>query len=136
MVVVSEYFVHFSSLFCRKPTNLLLHNSTHAILRSFITKLFQNLDSILFYYLVTDSKNNNVLNGGCTSKRKADTDDSSKAKHAKIDRETKPFNRLLEGVTFAISGYQNPSRGELRSKACAMGAKYRPDWDNTCTHLM
>lgn len=91
----------------------------------------------MFYYLGTDSKNNNnVLNGGSTSKRKADTDDSSKAKHAKIDRETKPFNRLLEGVTFAISGYQNPSRGELRSKACAMGAKYRPDWDNTCTHLM
>lgn len=88
------------------------------------------------YFLVTDSKNNNVLNGGSTSKRKANTNDSCNAKHAKLDRETKPFNRLLEGVTFAISGYQNPWRGELRSNACAMGAKYRPDWDNTCTHLM
>lgn len=85
--------------------------------------------------MVIENKNTTALNGS-TSKRKADADDSSKAKYARIDTETKPFNRLLQGVTFAMSGYQNPLRGELRSKACAMGAKYRPDWDNTCTHLM
>lgn len=48
----------------------------------------------------------------------------------------KPFHKLLEGVVFAFSGYVNPERGTLRQKALDMGAKYRPDWDRTCTHLM
>lgn len=48
----------------------------------------------------------------------------------------KPFNRLLEDVVFVISGYQNPFRAELRSKAMQMGAKYKADWDSSCTHLM
>lgn len=48
----------------------------------------------------------------------------------------KPFNQLMGGVVFAISGFQNPYRSDLRNKALAMGAKYRPDWDNTCTHLL
>lgn len=48
----------------------------------------------------------------------------------------KPFNRLLEDVVFVISGYQNPLRSELRSKALQMGAKYKVDWNSTCTHLM
>lgn len=49
---------------------------------------------------------------------------------------TKPFNELFKGVTIVISGIQNPDRSELRTKALEMGAKYKPDWDNTCTHLM
>lgn len=48
----------------------------------------------------------------------------------------KPFHKLLEGVVFAFSGYVNPERGNLRQKATDMGAKYRPDWDSSCTHLM
>lgn len=48
----------------------------------------------------------------------------------------KPFNQLLQGVSFAFSGYVNPERGILRQKAIDMGAKYRPDWDSSCTHLM
>lgn len=48
----------------------------------------------------------------------------------------KPFRKLLEGVVLTISGIQNPERGNLRSKALEMGAKYRGDWDNTCTHLI
>ncbi|CRK94282.1 CLUMA_CG007797, isoform A [Clunio marinus] len=48
----------------------------------------------------------------------------------------KPFEKLLEGVTFAFSGYVNPERGILRQKAIDMGAKYRSDWDNNCTHLI
>lgn len=48
----------------------------------------------------------------------------------------KPFNKLLEGVVFAFSGYVNPERGILRQKALDMGAKYRSDWDSSCTHLM
>lgn len=48
----------------------------------------------------------------------------------------KPFHKLLEGVVFAFSGYVNPERGILRQKALDMGAKYRPDWDTSCSHLM
>lgn len=48
----------------------------------------------------------------------------------------KPFKKLLEGVVLTISGIQNPERGTLRSKALEMGAKYRGDWDDTCTHLI
>lgn len=49
---------------------------------------------------------------------------------------SKPFNKLLDGVIFAFSGYVNPERGILRQKALDMGAKYKPDWDRNCTHLM
>lgn len=47
-----------------------------------------------------------------------------------------PFNRLMDGVVFVLSGFQNPFRGELREKALEMGAKYRPDWTPDSTHLM
>ncbi|CAL1529946.1 unnamed protein product [Lymnaea stagnalis] len=48
----------------------------------------------------------------------------------------KVFSRLMEGVVFVLSGFQNPQRGELRDKALEMGAKYRPDWGRGCTHLI
>lgn len=47
-----------------------------------------------------------------------------------------PFNRILGGVVFVLSGFQNPFRGELREKAIEMGAKYRPDWTPDSTHLI
>ncbi|KAL1258549.1 hypothetical protein QQF64_009126, partial [Cirrhinus molitorella] len=47
-----------------------------------------------------------------------------------------PFNRILEGVVFVLSGFQNPFRGDLRDKALAMGARYRPDWTPDSTHLI
>ncbi|XP_033837040.1 DNA repair protein XRCC1 [Periophthalmus magnuspinnatus] len=47
-----------------------------------------------------------------------------------------PFNRIMEGVVFVLSGFQNPFRGELREKALEMGAKYRPDWTPDATHLI
>lgn len=46
------------------------------------------------------------------------------------------FNRIMEGVVFVLSGFQNPFRGELREKAIEMGAKYRPDWTPDATHLI
>lgn len=46
------------------------------------------------------------------------------------------FNEFLKGVNFAISGFQNPSRGEIRQKALDMGARYHGDWSSTCTHLV
>ena len=46
------------------------------------------------------------------------------------------FNEFLKGVHFAISGFQNPLRGEIRQKALDMGARYHGDWSSTCTHLV
>ncbi|XP_066575573.1 DNA repair protein XRCC1 isoform X2 [Amia ocellicauda] len=50
--------------------------------------------------------------------------------------ERQEFSHLLEGTIFVLSGFQNPFRAELRDKALAMGAKYRPDWTPDCTHLI
>ena len=41
-----------------------------------------------------------------------------------------------DGVTFALSGFKNPLRGELRDKGLALGAMYKPQWEKGCTHLM
>ncbi|KAF6736579.1 DNA repair protein XRCC1 [Oryzias melastigma] len=46
------------------------------------------------------------------------------------------FNKIMEGVVFVLSGFQNPFRGELREKALEMGAKYKPDWTPDSTHLI
>merc|ERR1711874_443586 len=51
-------------------------------------------------------------------------------------RKTAKFGKLLDGVVFTISGFQNPLRGEIRGKALEMGARYRGDWDKDCTHLI
>ncbi|KAJ9584604.1 hypothetical protein L9F63_021046 [Diploptera punctata] len=48
----------------------------------------------------------------------------------------KPFDHLLEDVVLVISGYQNPLRSNLRTMALEMGARYRSDWDSSCTHLI
>ncbi|XP_022901738.2 DNA repair protein XRCC1 [Onthophagus taurus] len=54
----------------------------------------------------------------------------------KAKKRSLPYQELLKGVVFTISGIQNPERGNLRSMALSIGAKYRPDWDNNCTHLI
>ncbi|CAD5178601.1 unnamed protein product [Musa acuminata subsp. malaccensis] len=46
------------------------------------------------------------------------------------------FSKLLEGVVFALSGFVNPERATLRSKALEMGAEYQPDWTSDCTILV
>ncbi|XP_077077775.1 DNA repair protein XRCC1 [Siphateles boraxobius] len=46
------------------------------------------------------------------------------------------FNRIMEGVVFVLSGFQNPFRAELRDKALAMGGRYKPDWTPDSTHLI
>ncbi|EDW26719.1 GL14681 [Drosophila persimilis] len=61
------------------------------------------------------------------------------AKKLKIKESTiqyRPFNQLLRGVVLVISGIQNPDRADLRSKATAMGARYKADWESGCTHLI
>lgn len=64
--------------------------------------------------------------------------DKPKVKRTKSDisGQSKPFHKLLEGVAFVMSGFQNPFRGELRDKAIEMGAVYKPDWKKGCTHLI
>lgn len=47
-----------------------------------------------------------------------------------------PLAKLLDGVVFALSGFKNPFRGELREKALEMGALYQADWNPSCTHLV
>ncbi|XP_018579440.1 DNA repair protein XRCC1 [Anoplophora glabripennis] len=78
-----------------------------------------------------DSKNNN---------RKRKTNDEivkrNGKKKTKREEKTKPFAQLLEGVILVISGIQNPDRSNLRAQALSMGARYKSDWDNTCTHLI
>lgn len=46
------------------------------------------------------------------------------------------LQEVMKGVVFALSGFVNPERSELREKALEMGAKYHTDWTSDCTHLM
>lgn len=43
---------------------------------------------------------------------------------------------VFDGVIFALSGFQNPLRSQIRDKGIKLGAKYRPDWTDDCTHLV
>ncbi|ELR12347.1 BRCA1 C Terminus (BRCT) domain containing protein [Acanthamoeba castellanii str. Neff] len=61
---------------------------------------------------------------------------NEKAKEEKKADESVPLNKLLAGVTFVISGIQNPQRADIRDKATKMGAKYQQNWDNRATHLI
>ncbi|TMW46146.1 hypothetical protein DOY81_008770 [Sarcophaga bullata] len=58
------------------------------------------------------------------------------AKKLKMTTNFTSFNQLLKGVVLVISGVQNPTRSDIRNKALAMGAKYKADWDSSCTHLI
>jgi len=69
-------------------------------------------------------------------KRKPAESPQQQPKKLKVNKIQKPFIRLLEDVVLVISGIQNPDRASLRTIALSMGAKYKPDWDSTCTHLM
>ncbi|XP_031554129.1 DNA repair protein XRCC1-like [Actinia tenebrosa] len=87
-----------------------------------------------------------------TTKRKHDTTSEEKpSKSASSSRSTPPqkrkktstqpsanvpFNQMLKGVVFVLSGFKNPKRGDLRDKALEMGAQYKPDWMSGCTHLI
>ncbi|CAB4060184.1 XRCC1 [Lepeophtheirus salmonis] len=61
---------------------------------------------------------------------------SSTIKEESTNVKTAPFRKLFSGVVFVISGFQNPLRSEIRSKALAMGAVYSGYWNTTCTHLI
>ena len=61
---------------------------------------------------------------------------NAKVKEKKPETAAKLTGPVFKGVIFALSGFQNPLRSELRDKALKLGAKYRPDWTDECTHLM
>ncbi|ROT66339.1 putative DNA repair protein XRCC1 isoform X1 [Penaeus vannamei] len=42
----------------------------------------------------------------------------------------------MKDVVFVMSGYQNPQRSNLRDMMLDMGAKYKQDWEPSCTHLI
>lgn len=67
-----------------------------------------------------------------TKKFKEDKNDSRK----ETLKQKKEFKSLMQGVVIVLSGFQNPLRGELRDKALMMGAKYKADWGEGCTHLV
>ncbi|CAH1174148.1 unnamed protein product [Phaedon cochleariae] len=69
-------------------------------------------------------------------KIKEETPKAVKKKRVEKEKPSKPFEKLLDGVTLVISGIQNPDRANLRTMALSMGAKYKADWDSTCTHLI
>lgn len=60
----------------------------------------------------------------------------SAEKNKKEDVKFAPFEKLFEGVVFCLSGFVNPTRGDLRQKAMQMGAKFKQDWSSDCTHLI
>ena len=55
---------------------------------------------------------------------------SQEVKSKILPKKVAPFGELFKGVVFAISGFQNPLRGEIRQKALEMGAKYEGDWSS------
>jgi len=62
--------------------------------------------------------------------------DQEQQNHQKQEK-PKFTDKPLTGVTFVLSGFQNPLRGQLRDKAVKLGAKYSSDWNsNSCTHLI
>lgn len=72
-------------------------------------------------------------------KQGSQTKSEQKLKVPKTKAKTEPqvpFKKIMEGVVFVLSGFQNPFRGDLREKALEMGAKYRPDWTPDSTHLI
>ncbi|KAI7806137.1 DNA repair protein XRCC1 isoform X1 [Triplophysa rosa] len=71
-----------------------------------------------------------------TKKESPKSKPEAKAKSKSKAAEPVALNRVMEGVVFVLSGFQNPFRGELRDKALAMGARYRPDWTSDSTHLI
>ncbi|XP_066972964.1 DNA repair protein XRCC1-like isoform X2 [Macrobrachium rosenbergii] len=70
------------------------------------------------------------------NKRPSPPSSSSASSGSSSKRKTAPFASLLKGVTFVLSGYQNPLRSQIRDMMLEMGARYKPDWEPSCTHLI
>lgn len=72
-----------------------------------------------------------------TKKNKVDSNLELKTKvPKKKNKKNVPFNEILKGVVFVLSGYENPQRGKIRDLGISMGAQYSASWNNSCTHLI
>lgn len=78
----------------------------------------------------------NNRNSPSSSSNTSSTNTTSTTHKQTPKKPKKPFGKLFEGVIFVMSGFQNPYRKEVRDKAVEMGARYKGDWDGTCTHLL
>lgn len=74
--------------------------------------------------------NTNAVNAGPSTSRGTGSNSSG------AGASRKKRKRILDGVVVAFSGYKNPFRSELRDLCLKLGAKYRQDWTDDCTHLM
>ncbi|XP_076366956.1 DNA repair protein XRCC1 isoform X2 [Tachypleus tridentatus] len=85
-----------------------------------------------------ESSKNIVKRKRKNSPEEEETPSNKVAKETKRFHKVKerPFNQIMKKVVFVLSGFQNPFRSELRDKACALGARYKGDWDDSCTHLV
>ena len=92
--------------------------------------MIDNFVPILFYSLPRFSASKKRPSSPSTN------DVPSKKPKTLKKKSSVPLNQILKGVTIVLSGYQNPLRGVIRDKALEMGAKYKPDWDATSTHLI
>ncbi|XP_011307891.1 DNA repair protein XRCC1 [Fopius arisanus] len=60
-------------------------------------------------------------------------------KKPRVEEKKKAFSKLMDDISFSLSGYVNPQRDEIRRKALKMGARYVADpnvTSNKCTHLI
>lgn len=46
------------------------------------------------------------------------------------------YDKIMKGIVFVMSGFENPRRSRIRDMALSMGAKYQAKWNRFCTHLM
>ena len=78
-------------------------------------------------------------------RRKIEEKTAEKILDTKIDRpktskkrteKDVPFNKILENVRIALSGFVNPERSRIRDQALEMGAKFDRDLTPMTTHLV
>ncbi|XP_055603108.1 DNA repair protein XRCC1 [Uranotaenia lowii] len=84
----------------------------------------------------TSSSERNPQGSSVSKKQRLQLSSDDESSKQKKPAQYKPFNKLLENVILVISGIQNPDRANLRTQALALGAKYKSDWDSSCTHLI
>lgn len=84
----------------------------------------------------SNDKSSNVATELLKRKSMNDSISSPPAKKLAPTSTDNEKSTIMKKVVFVLSGFQNPLRSELRTKATTMGATYSDDWDGKCTHLM
>lgn len=82
------------------------------------------------------SSDDEKKNEATTSKKDLENKNNSRRAEGTGRYQNNGLGSILRGVIFALSGFENPLRSEIRDKGMKLGAKYRPDWTDDCTHLV